>query len=130
HWLRNVPEATAALLWNRLRRSGWTTDALDEQLRVPSDTTFLRVRHAATRDSALVRNLVGHAASVTACAVTSDGRRVISASADQTLKVWDFASGRILATFEGQTDIVRACAVTPDGRCVISGSMDQTLKVW
>ena len=30
---------------------------------------------------------------VTAVAVTPDGKRAVSASADQTLKVWDLASG-------------------------------------
>lgn len=33
--------------------------------------------------------LRGHADSVLACAVTPDGRRVVSASYDGTLKVWD-----------------------------------------
>lgn len=38
HWLREAPEATAALVWNRLRRSGWGTDDLDKQLRIPGWT--------------------------------------------------------------------------------------------
>jgi WD40 repeat protein len=67
---------------------------------------------------------------VTACAVTPDGRRVVSASEDQTLKVWDLASGRAVATLEGHALGVNACAVTPDGRRVVSASEDQTLKVW
>jgi hypothetical protein len=67
---------------------------------------------------------------VRACAVTPDGRRVVSASADKTLKVWDLESGRTLATMEGHVDWVHACAVTPDGRRVVSASADKTLKVW
>jgi hypothetical protein len=67
---------------------------------------------------------------VAACAVTPDGRRVISASGDRTLKVWDLDSGRALAALEGHADWVKACAVTPDGRRVVSASLDTTLKVW
>jgi WD40 repeat protein len=67
---------------------------------------------------------------VNACAVTPDGRHVISASRDRTLKVWDLAAGRILATLGGHADRVNACAVTPDGRVVISASTDRTLKIW
>jgi WD40 repeat protein len=67
---------------------------------------------------------------VTACAVTPDGRRVVSASRDQTLKVWDLETGRPLATLEGHAHGVTACAVTPDGRRVVSASEDKTLKVW
>jgi WD40 repeat protein len=131
HWLRAAPEASAAVLWNRLRRSGWSEHDLSRQLRVPVDTTFLRVRHAATRESpALLRDLVGHSQGVSACAVTPDGRRVVSASDDKTLKIWDLESGRVLATLEGHAAQVRACAVTPDGRRVVSASDDKTLKVW
>ncbi len=32
HWLREAPEATAALVWNQLRRSGWSAENLDQQL--------------------------------------------------------------------------------------------------
>ncbi|HEY0479817.1 MAG TPA: hypothetical protein VGD37_20000 [Kofleriaceae bacterium] len=61
HWLRAAPEATGALVWNRLRRYGWTASDLDAQLGVPPAADMLRVRHAATRESpALVRSLEGH----------------------------------------------------------------------
>jgi WD40 repeat protein/nucleoside phosphorylase len=132
HWLRVAPEATAALLWNRLRRSGWNTNDIDEQLHVPAErASFLRVRNVITHQSpALVRDLVGHTGAVTACAATTDGRRVISASDDGTLKVWDLKSGRALATFEGHVGGVTACAVTAGGRRVVSASDDGTLKVW
>ena len=62
--------------------------------------------------------------------MTPDGRHVVSASSDKTLKVWELASGRAVATLQGHTDGVTACAVTPDGRHVVSASEDQTLKVW
>jgi WD40 repeat protein len=131
HWLRAAPEAITALVWNRLRRLGWSASDLHEQLRVPEGANFLRVRHVHTRESpALVRDLVDHTASVNACVVTPDGRYVVSASFDQTLKVWDLASGRLLTTLEGHTHGVWACAVTPDSRHVISASLDTTLKVW
>ncbi|HWO25377.1 MAG TPA: AAA family ATPase [Kofleriaceae bacterium] len=131
HWLREAPEATAALVWNQLRRSGWSTEDLDQQLLLSAGASFLRLRHVATSESpALERNLVGHTASVNACAVTPDGRRVVSASADTTLKVWDLETGQAVATLQGHTDLVLACAVTPDGRRVVSASADTTLKVW
>jgi hypothetical protein len=55
---------------------------------------------------------------------------MISASEDRTLRVWDLASGRVLATLEGHAGRINACAVTPDGRRVVSASEDRTLRVW
>ncbi len=62
--------------------------------------------------------------------MTPDGRRVVSASRDMTLKVWDLETGQAVATLQGHASSVRACAVTPDGRRVVSASGDTTLKVW
>ena len=41
-----------------------------------------------------------------------DGRRVVSASHDKTLKVWDVATGKCVATLEGHSDWVRRAAST------------------
>jgi len=80
--------------------------------------------------TALLRTLEGHQGEVTGVALTADGRRAVSASWDQTLKVWDLESGRALCTLEGHTDKVVRVAVTADGRRAVSASRDDTLKVW
>lgn len=77
----------------------------------------------------LIRTLAGHAGSVRSVALTSDGRLAVSASDDQTLKVWDVESGRALHTLAGHTNRVTAVALSPDGRLVVSASW-KTLKVW
>jgi WD40 repeat protein len=78
----------------------------------------------------LLRTLSGHSLYVTAVAVTKDGQRAVSASYDETLKVWDLSSGRELRTLSGHTNLVNAVAVSPDGQRAVSASVDQTLKVW
>ena len=52
----------------------------------------------------LIRTLEGHSDSVNGVAVTGDGRRAVSASSDNTLKVWDLETGRELRTLEGHSD--------------------------
>ena len=69
-----------------------------------------------------LRTLTGHSSYVNAVAVTPDGQRAVSASDDQTLKVWDLASGRELRTLTGHTDPVTAVAMTPDGQRAVSAS--------
>jgi len=63
-------------------------------------------------------------------AVTADGKRAVSASGDQTLKVWDLETGRALRTLEGHSGYVWGVAVTADGKRAVSASYDKTLKVW
>jgi len=78
----------------------------------------------------LLRTLKGHSGSVSAVAVTPDGRRAVSASWDQTLKLWDLERGEEIRTLKGHSEWVNAVAVTPDGRRAVSASRDKTLKVW
>jgi len=54
--------------------------------------------------------LEGHASGVNACAVTPDGRRVVSASADKTLKVWDLETYACLFTHRGDAPYVAVAA--------------------
>lgn len=64
-----------------------------------------------------------------------DSQWFVSASEDNTLKIWDAATGRELRTLEGHRIGVRAVAVAPDGQWIVSGQWQSTptnkiLKVW
>ena len=45
------------------------------------------------RGDPLIRTLEGHTGSVTSVVVTDDGNRVISASNNRTLKIWNLETG-------------------------------------
>jgi WD40 repeat protein len=80
--------------------------------------------------SACLMTLVGHTEVVFACAFSRSGNRIVSASADKTLKLWDAKTGAELATLAGHTYDVYACAFSPDGSRIVSASGDKTLKLW
>jgi WD40 repeat protein len=80
--------------------------------------------------TSLIRNLHGHLKSVHGVAVSANGRRAVSASADHTLKIWDVNSGRELCTLQGHSDSVNAVAMDADVRRALSASDDGTVKVW
>jgi len=54
----------------------------------------------------------------------------VSASGDNTLKVWNVATGECEATVEGPSDSVNCVAISPDGWRVINMSDDGTLKLF
>jgi WD40 repeat protein len=82
------------------------------------------------RDGSELALLAGHSAGVYSCVTSPDGRRILSASHDQTLRIWDAASAKMLRTLSGHTSAVTACAVSPDGRWIVSAGKDGTLKTW
>jgi len=73
---------------------------------------------------------LGHSEYVNSVAFSPDGRYALSGSSDDTLKLWEVATGREIRTFEGHSDSVRSVAFSPDGRYALSGSSDYTLKLW
>ena len=78
----------------------------------------------------LVRTLVGHSDSITSCRLSADEKTLVSASSDQTLKLWDFPGGREKLTLSGHTGAVLACDISFDGSTIVSASWDSTLKIW
>jgi WD40 repeat protein len=59
-----------------------------------------------------------------------DGRRVLTASEDDTARLWEADSGKLLATFQGHTGRVYSAVFSPDGRRVLTASGDNTARLW
>jgi WD40 repeat protein len=75
-----------------------------------------------------VRTLAGHEGRVMALATLTDGT-LASASYDDTVRMWDAASGRCVHTLRGHKSFVLVLAALPDNK-VASGSADCTVRVW
>jgi WD40 repeat protein/serine/threonine protein kinase len=58
-----------------------------------------------------------------------DGARILTASADKTAKLWDAASGKLIASFDHQ-DAISAAKFSPDGARILTTSADKTAKLW
>ena len=63
-------------------------------------------------------------------AYSPDGKRLATASDDQTAKVWDAETGKELLTLRGHSATVYGVAYSPDGKRLATASEDGTAKVW
>ena len=67
--------------------------------------------------------LIGHTDTVTSAAFSPDGKRIVSGSSDETVRIWDASTGQPVGSpLEGRTDYVRSVAFSPDGKRIVSES--------
>ena len=74
--------------------------------------------------------LQGHAGWVGSLVFWPDGKTLASASADQTIRVWDLPSRTCTDVLRGHCSEVWRLALLPDNRTLVSGAKDGTVCLW
>ncbi|AKG22471.1 serine/threonine-protein kinase [Calothrix sp. 336/3] len=79
------------------------------------------------------QSLKGHSSDVNAVVFTARGDKILSASDDEKVKVWDAVTGKKLQTFNTHvkaTNYLYALAVSPNGEYVATGGYDDSISLW
>ncbi|CAM9528326.1 unnamed protein product [Chrysoparadoxa australica] len=92
------------------------------------DDCILRLYDISTR--CMVRRLTGHTSYLSALCFTADGRRLISAAMDSTLRVWDLPTGRCVDWLEFKKPVV-GISIAPSGEFMCTSHTDRLgINVW
>ena len=67
---------------------------------------------------------------MSSAAFSGDGKRVVTASRDNTARIWDAESGKEIAVLKGHTGSVSSAAFSGDGKRVVTASDDNTARIW
>ncbi|MFM9944635.1 MAG: WD40 repeat domain-containing protein [Bacteroidia bacterium] len=95
-----------------------------------SDNTSIIKRYDMLNPNVPVVNYEGHTDQVNCVVLSKDGKFLISASSDKTIKIWNTLTGKIEKTLTGHDWKVLSVAISANGKYIVSGSNDGSTKLW
>lgn len=73
---------------------------------------------------------IGHTGAVNYSQFSPDGKKIVTVSADKTVKIWDVLTGSMMADLKKHRAEVKTAQFSADGKKVITASNDSTAKIW
>jgi eukaryotic-like serine/threonine-protein kinase len=74
--------------------------------------------------------LSGHGHKVNSAAYSPDGTHIVTASTDNTARIWDARTGAQLAVLSGHGGSLYCAAYSRDGTRIVTAAADKTARIW
>jgi WD40 repeat protein/tRNA A-37 threonylcarbamoyl transferase component Bud32 len=121
---QNVPTIAYSPDGKRLASAGMNAEVSPTELKL-LDSSNGEVLHS----------LKGHTSGIVGVCFSPDGKRLASAGNDETVRIWNTATGQEIRTLRGRESphgpagVIRV-AFSPDGKRLASVGADQVVRVW
>ena len=76
------------------------------------------------------RELKGHVGEAYAVAYSPNDKELVTGGQDGTVRIWEVATGNMLAVLKEHTSCVNSIDFAPDGDTFVTASCDKTIKLW
>ena len=96
--------------------------------RKPMRRQSMRVLHEHLESGSKIKELPAHNDTITAMDFDAPWGTLVTASLDDTVRVWDLDAGRCIGMLEGHLSSVRCLQV--EDSIVATGSVDATIRLW
>ncbi|MFH0899998.1 MAG: WD40 repeat domain-containing protein [Pseudomonadota bacterium] len=98
--------------------------------RIGSTSHAPHAPHVDGPDIASVNLGQGHGSASWGLGFSPDGKSIVSSGLDETLRLWDVATGMEERSFLGHQGEVSTASFSPDGRLLASGGIDKQVRLW
>ncbi|MGQ4646015.1 WD40 domain-containing protein [Lyngbya aestuarii] len=92
----------------------------------PLDSPYI----IAYKNISFAKTLNGHSSYVNYLVISPDGERLVSASADKTIKIWNLATGKEIRTLVKNAKHIDYFGISHDWSNIATVSGDNTIKIW
>lgn len=88
------------------------------------------ITYSVYAQEAVLTGQIGHNSMITSTQFSPNGLFLASTSIDNTIKLWDIKTHRLIRTFNGHSNAVRSVVFTPDSKFILSASLDKSVIMW
>lgn len=118
-----------AVVFDTTHNHLWAALGTDDQFEGLIQQDFVLDDTAAPEDMTVAADIIPADRTVRVMALSPDGTRLLTASEDRTIALWDTASGDLLRSMSYQY-VITTIAFSPDGANALTGSMARNLILW
>lgn len=115
---------------NRLGINGLQFDAKQNRLFTAGRDSIIRCWDTNEESQPYLHSFEHHTDWVNSIVMCRNGKTLLSASSDTTVKVWDACGGFCMSTLRTHKDYVKALAYAQDRELVASGGFDKQIFLW